>query len=294
MNILITGGTGFVGSAWIPQLLMANHRVLLLTRKQQSSGLNPNVIPVIWDGKKIPVNEPVDVVVNLAGAPLADHRWTTSYKEDIVQSRINATLACVEYLSQYKNSQTVFLSASAVGYYGTKQTHVLEETADPGNDFLANIAIQWERTAKQALVRTVLLRFGVILSKHGGVFPKILAPFKMYAGGQIGSGKQGFPWVHIQDALAIIEFCIQNKSISGAVNVVAPEIITNKLFSEQLAKAMNRPNAISVPEFMVELALGEASMLVTEGQFVSPKILQDHHFSFSFPTLESALKELLT
>lgn len=293
MNILITGGSGLIGSVWIPMLLRANHQVFLLSRSRRTSGANTNLIPLVWDGKKIPLEEPVDAVVNLAGAPLADHRWTASYKEEIIQSRIYATKACVEFLSKTGNPQTVFVSASAVGYYGTHQEGILTEESPSGNDFLANTAVLWEKEALQASVRTVLLRLGVVLSKDGGAFPKILTPFKLYAGGQVGNGKQGFPWIHILDVLSALEFCIQNQAISGPVNAVAPESTSNKQFSEQLAAALNRPTFITIPEFMVELALGEASMLVTQGQLVTPAVLLKNNFIFHYSTLKSALNELL-
>ena len=293
MKYLLTGGTGLIGSRLVPELLNAGHEVIVLTRKAKASG-HPNLRYVAWNGKEIdPQLGPVDVVINLAGAGVADHKWTAAYKKEILDSRVNATSACVKFIQAQTTKPKVFVSASAVGYYGTQQSGVLDETAPAGNDFLAYTGMAWEQAAQGAGVRTVILRTGVVMAHEGGAFPKLLAPFKLYAGGYLGDGKQGLPWIHITDVLRIIHFVIEQEAIEGPVNLAAPEQLSNRDWARVMGKALNRGSGLPVPAFSVKLLMGESAVIVLEGAFIRPAKLLAAGFQFTYPTAAEAVKELL-
>ncbi|MCS7085896.1 MAG: NAD-dependent epimerase/dehydratase family protein, partial [Bacteroidia bacterium] len=202
MRVLMTGGTGLIGRAFCQKALEKKWKLTLTTRKPPKNPL-PDVEYVIWKGDKIDPQSvgPADAVINLAGCGIADHRWTAEYKKQILTSRVNSTRACVDYIREHESrfgfKPQVFISASAVGYYGTHRDAPVVETDGPGKDFLSQVGVEWEAAAQGAGVRTVIMRTGVVLAREGGAFPRLLKPFKFYAGGYIGSGKQGFPWVHI-------------------------------------------------------------------------------------------------
>ncbi len=293
MHILITGGTGLVGAHLVPALLSDNHTVTVLTRNPKPSSLQ-GLRFAAWDGKSIPEDvQGVDALINLAGAGIADERWTDRYKKLIADSRVHATSACVAFIQRQAVKPQVFISASAVGYYGTHRKEVLGEDAGAGTDFLSGVGRKWEMAAVGADCRTVVFRLGVILAKEGGAFPKLIAPFKLYAGGPIGSGEQGMPWVHIEDVVGAMTFALLNNTMQGTYNLVAPDVKNNRQFAMLVGKVMDRPTAVPVPIFAVQLLLGESHVLVTEGQKVTAAKLLGTGYRFKYAEAEGALRELV-
>lgn len=294
MHILITGGTGLIGTHLVPSLLAASHEVTVLTRAARPTQL-AGLRFVAWDGKRIPDEVGnVDAVINLAGAGIADGRWTPEHKRLILESRIDATSACVRFIRGLARAPEVFISGSAVGYYGTARTEPVDESSGPGHDFLSLTSRKWEAAAADAGIRTVIIRTGVVLANEGGAYPKLLAPFKVYAGGYIGDGKQGFPWIHITDVIGLIEFALATPTLSGPINLTAPELLTNAEFGSILGRVMDRPSGLPVPAFVIKALLGESAMLVLEGQRVRPRVAEQAGYRFVYPKAESALKQLLS
>lgn len=293
MKVLITGGTGFIGKHLTQHFLIQKNEVIILTRKPTTSNTQ-NLNYLTYENGKIPLINGVEVVINLAGAGIADKNWTKSYKQEILESRIKATRACVDFINNSEIKPKVFISSSAIGYYGTKSTKILDEHASAGNDFLSEVATQWENEALKAPIRTVLLRTGIVLGNDGGALPKIIPPFKFYAGGHIGNGKQGFPWIHIQDVVNLVDWAIHNEKVSGPLNLVAPETMNNAQFAKILGKILHKPSGLPLPAILIKSLLGERAMLLLEGQFVYPKKAIEMGYQFIYPTAESALKNLLT
>ncbi|MDX2063695.1 MAG: TIGR01777 family oxidoreductase [Bacteroidia bacterium] len=294
MHILLTGATGLVGGRLVPALLQAGHTLTLVSRKAHPTA-PAGVQYAVWDGTTLPaLTSPVDAVLNLAGAGIADQRWTPQYKQVILQSRVQATRACVAFIRQAAQPPQVFLSASAVGYYGPRTTDTpCQETDGPGSDFLGHVGKAWEAAAEGAGVRTVIPRIGIVLAHEGGAFPKLLAPFKLYAGGPIGTGRQGFPWIHIDDVVGAMLHLLATPTATGPVNLVAPERHSNASFGQVVGKALHRPSGLPVPTLAIKLLLGESAMLVTEGQFVASDTLAALGYTFKYPTAEAALAELI-
>jgi uncharacterized protein (TIGR01777 family) len=294
MHILITGGTGLIGTHLVPSLLAASHEVTVLTRAARPTQL-AGLRFVAWDGKRIPDEVGnVDAVINLAGAGIADGRWTPEHKRLILESRIDATSACVRFIRGLTRAPEVFISGSAVGFYGTARTEPVDESSGPGHDFLSLTSRKWEAAAADAGIRTVIIRTGVVLANEGGAYPKLLAPFKVYAGGYIGDGKQGFPWIHITDVIGLIEFALATPTLSGPINLTAPELLTNAEFGSILGRVMGRPSGLPVPAFVIKALLGESAILVLEGQRVRPRVAEQAGYRFVYPKAELALKQLLS
>jgi uncharacterized protein len=294
MHILITGGTGLIGTHLVPSLLAASHEVTVLTRAARPTQL-AGLRFVAWDGKRIPDEVGnVDAIINLAGAGIADGRWTPEHKRLILESRIDATSACVRFIRGLTRAPEVFISGSAVGFYGTARTEPVDESSGPGHDFLSLTSRKWEAAAADAGIRTVILRTGVVLANEGGAYPKLLAPFKVYAGGYIGDGKQGFPWIHVTDVIGLIEFALATPTLSGPINLTAPELLTNAEFGSILGRVMGRPSGLPVPAFVIKALLGESALLVLEGQRVRPRVAEQAGYRFVYPKAELALKQLLS
>ena len=293
MHILIAGGTGLLGSYLTPHFLTKGYEVTILSRSARTSGHQKQRF-LRWDGKKIP-NEVgnVDVVINLAGVGIMDGRWTEAYKKLIRDTRVESTSGCVSFIREASYKPSLFLSVSAVGFYGTKSPQALDETAPAGKDFLSLTCVQWENASKNAGIRTVIPRIGLVLAAKGGAFPRLLKPFKYYAGGFLGDGKQGFPWIHIEDIVRAFQFVMDHPTLEGPVNFAAPEIMTNKDFSQTIGKLVGKPAGLSVPSLVVKTMLGESSALLLEGQFVRPQKLMEAGFTFKYAKAEDAVKDLL-
>jgi uncharacterized protein (TIGR01777 family) len=298
MKIAIAGGTGFIGKALTSFLLENGHEVTILSRKNESrhASTNPRFVRWLKDGAHPERHlAGVEAFVNLAGATI-NSRWTQNNKAEIVSSRISAVNEISRIIQNLHKKPCVFVNASAVGYYGTSEDKTFtEQSHSEGEDFLAETVKRWESDAMQmeeAGVRTVLCRFGVILDKNQGALSKMVLPYRLLAGGTIGSGKQWLSWIHIDDVVRGILFAIERDSLSGPVNFTAPEPVRMQEFGRQLAHALNRPHWLKAPSLALRLLLGEMSMLVLEGQRVLPEKLLKHEYAFSYPILKDALADI--
>lgn len=293
MNILITGGTGFIGEHLVRSLTKDNHQVTILSRRERKS-TNRYLSYLKWDGTKMPMGIGLyEVVINMAGASIAEKKWTDSHKELIIESRKSATKACVNYINQSPNPPKVFISASAVGYYGVENDGKVDESTGPGSDFAAEVCQMWEEEAQKANCRTVRMRIGVVVGKGGGAMEKMLPIYKFYLGGKFASGKQGFPWVHIDDIVKSIRFCIDNEKMEGPVNFVGPEMVDQSTFSHQLAQALGTKDLFTIPKFVINILFGEQGLLFWGGQKVIPRKLQNANYKFLYPDLKGALEDVV-
>ena len=301
MKILVTGSTGLVGRALVTALAKEGHSVCRLVRPETNANDDAGGFNVAWNpatGELGGAAVGADAVVHLSGASIADGRWTPKRKEELRSSRVDTTRTLIEAIGRMNVKPTVFVSASAIGYYGNRGDEVLGEESAAGEGFLAEIVKSWEAEALKAeawRTRVVLARFGIILAKHGGALAKMLTPFRLGLGGRLGSGKQWMSWIALEDVVGILKRAILDAAMFGAVNVVAPEPVTNGEFTKELAKALHRPAIFPVPPFALRLALGRemADALLTSSQRVGPKKLVALKYSFRVPTLGSALQRIL-
>ncbi|WP_026908252.1 TIGR01777 family oxidoreductase [Paucisalibacillus globulus] len=292
MNYLITGGTGFVGKKLIEKLISLGHHSFILTRTPEKFSNTKHTTYLNFDNtKNLPA---IHGVINLAGETLYGY-WTKNKKERIKTSRIETTQRLIDLMKHMEEKPDVFISGSAVGYYGISDDMIFtEETTRPGNDFLADVVVDWEKTAKQAeelSIRTVLARFGVILGSNGGALPLMSLPTKLFVGGRIGKGEQWTSWVHLDDVVDLIIYAIQKESISGPFNVTAPQPVRNKEFNQILSKSLKRPYWFPTPGLLVRAATGEMSQLILKGQYVLPNKALETGYQFHHPTLDLALEQ---
>lgn len=301
MKILVTGSTGLVGTALAKALASDGHTVCRLMRPQSKpTSDSKNGFDVAWNpetGELGGAGVGPDAVVNLAGASIAGARWTEKRKELLRASRIDTTGALVHALARMNARPRVLVSASAIGIYGDRGDEVLTEESKPGTDFLAGLAREWETEALKAEalgIRVVLARFGIILAQHGGALAKMLLPFKLGAGGRLGSGKQWMSWITLEDVVGIIRFALENGAVRGAMNVVAPQPVQNVQFTKALAQALHRPALFPAPAFALRLALGEmADALLLSSQRVAPQVLEKLDYRFLYPELPAAFNGVL-
>ena len=301
MKILVTGSTGLVGTALVNSLAQAGHTVCRLIRPQSVSTAEAKEgFDVAWNpatGELGGAGVGADAVVNLAGASIAGGRWTKARKELLRTSRIDTTRALVHALAKMNARPRVLVSASAIGIYGDRGDEFLTEESKLGTDFLAGLAHEWEAEALKAEalgIRVVVARFGIILAQHGGALAKMLLPFKLGAGGWLGSGRQWMSWITLEDVVGVIQFALENGAVRGAMNVVVPSAVQNSEFTKALAKTLHRPALFPAPAFALRLALGEmADALLLSSQRVAPKNLQQLGYSFLHSDLPSALSAVL-
>ena len=294
MKILISGGSGLIGTATSAALQGDGHSVIRLVRP----GKGANAGDVQWDPMRATVDvaglEGVDVVIHLSGAGIADGRWTEARKQILRSSRIDTTRVLVDSLSRLKQKPRVLIVASAIGYYGNRGDEILTESSAIGTDFLALLCRDWEAEASRAAamgIRTVMLRFGVVLSGKGGALPKMLAPFKLGVGGRLGSGQQWMSWIAIEDVLGIIRHAIAHEQVSGPVNLVAPNPVRNEEFTRLLAGMLHRPAIFPAPAFVLRLAMGEmADAVLLSSDRVKPEKMLAAGYKFRFEILEPALR----
>jgi uncharacterized protein (TIGR01777 family) len=299
MKILITGSTGLVGTALAQDLQRAGHTVCRLVRPGTSPGTSPG-FDVNWNpatGELGGAAVGADAVVNLAGASIAEKRWTPQRKQLLRSSRVDTTRALVQALAKMSARPSVLVSASATGIYGNRGNETLIESSQPGTDFLSEIAKEWEFEALKAEalgIRVVRARFGVILSKQGGALPQMLRPFQFFVGGKIGPGTQWLSWITLGDTVAILRAALENTNITGALNVVSPQPVTNAQFTKILAAALRRPALFPAPAFALRIILGEmADALLLSSQRVQPAQLQKLNYQFLHPDLAAALTSML-
>jgi uncharacterized protein len=305
MKVAITGATGFVGKNLVKKLHKEGHRILILTRNPSSaqqifpSAAFPNVEIVAYtpteSGTWQDAIAGCDGVVNLAGEPIAEERWTPAQKQKILDSRQIGTQKIVEAIEKANPRPTVLVNPSAIGYYGTSETATFDENSSSGNDFLAQVCQAWEAEAQKVKnlgVRLVILRFGIVLG-NGGALAKMITPFQLFAGGPIGSGRQWLSWIHIDDLVNLILHALTKPEIEGVFNATAPHPVRMTDFCQTLGQVMHRPSWLPVPGFALEVLLGDGAKVVLEGQEVIPKRTLESGFQYEYPQLPAALKQIL-
>lgn len=293
MRIVISGGSGLLGRALTRALRAAGHSVIVLTRRPHGVG------DVHWTpetpGAWIAAVQAADAVVNLSGEGIAERRWSAERKQAIVSSRVEATRALTGALREAVEPAAVFLSGSAIGFYGNRGDEEVTELTPPGSDFLAEVCVTWEREAIVAsdLTRVVLLRTGVVLAREGGALAQMALPFRFFAGGPIGSGRQYISWIHRDDWVAMVMWLLESSSLRGPVNLTAPRPERNADFARMLGRVLHRPAFLPAPAFALRLALGElADAAILGGQRVLPTVALSNGFAFRYPELEEALRAI--
>lgn len=302
MRVLVTGGTGFVGKALVKALINQNYQVTIVTRQEPSKvewlgNSSDQVAWLVWDfshSGDAPSIQAQDVVINLAGEGIADKRWTESRKRSLRQSRIDFTNNLIQWVRSQSWKPSHWLNASAIGFYGTG-SEVFTEDDRAGDDFAAQLCEDWEAVVTDQIVwpcRTVLMRFGVVLG-HGGMLKKLKPSFVMGMGATLGTGEQGFTWIHMEDLLRAILWLLDHPEIDGSLNLTAPASVTNAEFTEALAHSLHRPAWLMMPPFVLKLMFGEmAETLLLSGQRVYPKRLEQEGFTFKYPDINTALNNL--
>lgn len=303
MKVAITGATGFVGSRLVELLNAEGHQLLVLTRNPTAAQkIFPNSVFNVEIVAYTPTESGswqqaiagCDAVINLAGEPIAEERWTLERKQSILKSRQLGTQKIVEAIAIANPKPSVLINASAIGYYGTSETATFEETSPPGNDFLAQVCQSWEAEAAKVLVtgtRLVILRLGIVLGM-GGAIAKMITPFKLFAGGPIGSGRQWFSWIHRDDLVNLILQALTRSDIEGVLNATAPNPVRMAEFSMVLGQVLKRPSWLAVPGFALEALLGDGAMVVLEGQQVLPLRTLTTGFEYQYPEVKQALEAI--
>lgn len=293
MKIVLTGASGMIGRPLVEKLMAQRHDLVVLGRSQPKSD------PVRfyrWDSEKDPVPveaiEGAGAVIHLAGEPVSQ-RWNDEVKRRIRDSRVHGTRAIVEAIAKAAHKPSVLVSGSAVGYYGDRANETLDEHSAPGQGFIPQVSIDWEREALEAErygVRTCLLRTGIVLHHSGGALQSMIPPFKMFVGGPIGDGKQWMSWIHRDDLVDMILWAMHTDSVQGPINGVAPEPCTGKEFAKCLGEALSRPAIFPVPAFVIRLLFGEMSQIMLSSQKILPRVPQDQGFEFRYPKLSGAMR----
>ncbi|MCP3696888.1 MAG: TIGR01777 family protein [Planctomycetaceae bacterium] len=296
MKTLVTGATGFVGRRLLEQL----DDPVILSRQPDQAEKNLGIPAFSWNpNSETPPVEAfagVDAVIHLAGESVGEGRWSARKKARILESRQAGTRHLVDSLEKLETKPSVLVSASAVGYYGDRADDLLDESAEPGEGFLAEVCKTWEAEASRARdlgIRVITVRIGIVLGSGGGALKKMLLPFKLGLGGRLGHGKQWMPWIHLQDLVSILALAAQHPSLDGPINATAPNPVTNRDFTRSLGKALHRPTIFPVPGPMLRLALGEFGGILLHSQRVIPTALEAIEHSFHFPELDPALENIL-
>ena len=295
VKVVIAGGTGFIGKKLTEMLVEKGHEVLILTRKKRKPA--GKVTYITWfDGSPETEIGHADAFINLAGVSINDGRWSEKHQKQIYESRMTATSELLRIIGVMDQKPSVWINASAIGIYpASLETVYTEKSVEVADDFLGRTVSDWEKVASGASdysIRTVFMRFGVVLGTEGGALPLMVLPYKLFAGGTVGSGRQWVSWVHVTDVVRAIMFVLE-KEVSGPVNVSAPYPIRMKEFGKTIGAVLHRPHWFPAPAFMMKLALGKKSSLVLEGQQVLPDVLLKAGFQFEFPELKEALRDLL-
>ncbi|MEW9671703.1 TIGR01777 family oxidoreductase [Ammoniphilus sp. 3BR4] len=296
MDIIIFGGSGFVGQHLAKYLENKGHQVWIASRKEQQVRFGKNVMYTPEQILSLFENMNNEYsVINLAGQSINSGRWTAERKREILQSRVNLTQYIVKAIIEVNRKPLSLINASAIGFYGYSDEVSFTEQDKKGKGFLADVTQQWEETANQAKddTRVVLARLGVVLGRDGGALPRMILPYTFFVGGKVGTGNQWLSWVHIEDVCRILHFCIEQDTISGPVNVTSPAPERMDRFGQVLGHVMQKPHWIPVPSFMLRLLLGEMSEIVLQGHPVLPEKMLSNGYSYKHPTLSSALKDLL-
>lgn len=301
-RIIITGGTGLIGQTLATDLVQDGHEVIVLSRSpNREHGLPQGVQVAGWDAHTAEgwghLADGAAAIVNLAGESLAAGRWTDERKRRILESRVNTGQAVVEAVRAAAQKPGVVIQASAVGYYGPRGDEIVTEETVPGSDFLAGVCKEWEASTAEVEamgVRRATIRTGLVLSREGGALPRILLPFRLFAGGPLGSGGQWWSWIHVADEVGAIRFLMETEAAGGPFNLTAPNPVTNAEFARILGKVVGRPAVMPAPAFALKLVFGEMATVLLDGQRVVPKRLQEMGYQFLFTQLEQTLRELLS
>ncbi len=297
MRALVTGATGFIGRSLLKRL---EKPVVFSRNPERAKQTLGDVEAHPWEPQAGPpppeAFRGIEVVFSLAGENVADGRWTSAKKHRIRESRVAGTRNLVAGLEKLSTRPGVLVSASAVGFYGSRGDELLDENSSPGNDFLAEVCKAWEAEANRARslgVRVVMARIGIVLGKGGGVLAKMLTPFKLGLGGRLGSGRQWTPWVHIDDLVGLLLHAAQTRELSGPMNGVAPNPVTNRELTQTLARILHRPAIFPVPEFALRGMLGEFGEAILSSQRVAPRVAEKTGYRFRYPSLDEALRAIL-
>ena len=301
MKVIISGGTGFIGSELATSLVSDGNDVIVLSRDPaRVHHLPANVRVEYWDGRTTEgwgkLTADTDAIVNLAGEGIDAGRWDARHRQRIIESRVTAGQAIVQAIEASAKKPSVLIQASAVGYYGARSSEEIGDDGSSGDDFMAKICLAWEASTTKAEtygVRRVVIRTGAVLSPKHGALRRMLFPFKMGVGGPVGGGKQWLSWIHIDDEVRAIRFLLDNQSASGNFNLTAPGPLTNRQFSKALGQVLRRPAIMPIPAFALRLIYGEMSRVILDGQRVLPVRLLKLGFEFHFRDIEAALRDLL-
>lgn len=301
MRVIILGATGFIGRALRKLLVGAGYEVVALTRNKNRGReiLGKGIEVVEWDSKSAEGWEShangAYAIVNLIGENLASGRWTQEKKKSILESRLNAGKAVSMAIQLAQSKPKVVIQASAIGYYGSRSDEILDESSDQGEGFLSEVAVKWEDSTKEVepQVRRVIIRTSPVLGRGGGILTRLRQPFRFFLGGSVGSGKQWFSWIHLDDEVGAIRFLMEREDLQGAFNLTAPEQLMMKDFYHTLGKAMRRPSWLPIPGFVLRLFFGEmAQEIILSGQRVVPKRLMEAGYKFVYPKVKAALEEI--
>lgn len=300
MRVIIAGGTGLIGRALMTSLAADGHEVIVLTRDPaRTTRLPAGARAERWDARSAAgwgkLADGADAIVNLAGENLAAGRWTPERKRRILESRVQAGQAVVAAVREAAVKPGVVVHSSGIGYYGASGDAEVTEASPPGRDFLAQVCVAWEAASAETAalgVRSVVVRSATVLSREGGALPRLMLPFRLFVGGPLGNGQQWWPWIHIADEVAAIRFLIERADAQGPFNLAAPQLVRQAEFSRALGRAMGRPSWLPVPAFALRLLLGEMAAVLLDGQRAVPQRLLEMGFTFRFPTIEAALRDL--
>jgi uncharacterized protein len=302
MKIIIPGGTGLIGSFLSQKLADDGYEIIVLTRnnKHKDKKVHAGIRFELWDGKTSTgwgdlVNGAF-AIINLAGENISSGRWTRERKQSILESRVDAGNAVVEAIKVADQKPAIVIQSSAVGYYGVHKDDVVDETNDPGDDFLSKVCIDWENSSRSVTeygVKHIVIRLGVVLSKSGGALPKMILPFKFFAGGPVGTGDQFISWIHPEDVAEAILFLMKNPTNSGIFNLSSIGSVNNREFSKAIGAVLQRPSFMPVPAIVLKSIFGEMSTVLLDGQRVMPSNLLNLGYQFRFPDINIALKEIL-
>ncbi len=301
MRVIITGGTGLIGRALTDSLVADGHEAIILSRSpERVTGLPTGVRAVGWDARTPAgwghLADGADAIVNLVGETIGAWPWTAERKRRILDSRVHGGQAVVHAVQEAQVKPRVLIQASGISYYGDRGDEELTEEEPRGDSFLAEVAVEWEAAVapvESMGVRRVTLRSALVLSLQGGAFPLMLLPFRFFLGGTLGNGRQYLPWIHIADEVRAIRFLMDREDAQGPFNVIAPGVLSHAEFAKVAGRVLRRPAVMWVPEFLLRPVLGEMSILVLEGQRAVPRRLLDLGFTFRFPDMEMALRDLV-
>jgi uncharacterized protein len=301
MKIVIAGGSGLIGKSLVNELAARRHNVIVLSRGTYDTSFSNKITIEKWDGRTLgdwcKAIENADVIINLSGASIAGSRWTIHRKKEFFESRINSTRILAQAVSMAITRPSVFLNASAVGYYGNTKDIEVNENSQKGAGFLSDLCGLWEQEAlniRKSGLRIALLRTGVVLDKNGGALKRMIFPFKVFAGGYLGSGQQWIPWIHIDDLIKSVIFIIETESLKGPINLTSPDPVTNRIFAKNLGKILHRPSWFPIPSFLLRMILGEMASVILEGQRALPAKLLSAGFTFTYPAIEMALTDIFS